>query len=125
MCPSNSKANVLGFFSLFFYYFFPLQPNRLKQFGLTARALEDEVPPERPRAAFQTPLGVPSASPGRQDFHRGLASTLGEIAAPRCFTSRSSWVSSQVVCCSACHYCWDRACAASSFSQQLLKAELS
>lgn len=98
MCPSHSKANVLGFFSLFFYYyFFPLQPNRLKQFGLSARASEDEVPPERPRAAFQTPLAVPSASPARQDFHRGLASTLGEIAAPRCFTSRSSCISSQVV----------------------------
>ncbi|KFO94683.1 Centrosome and spindle pole-associated protein 1 [Buceros rhinoceros silvestris] len=59
------------------------EPNRLKQFGLTARASEGEVPPERPRAAFQTPLVVPSASPARQDFHRGLASTLGEIAAPR------------------------------------------
>ncbi|XP_074879512.1 centrosome and spindle pole-associated protein 1 isoform X11 [Buteo buteo] len=57
------------------------KPNRLKQFGLTARAAE--VPPERPRVAFQTPVPVPSASPVNEDFHRGLASTLGEIAAPR------------------------------------------
>uniref|UniRef100_A0A8C3J923 Centrosome and spindle pole associated protein 1 n=1 Tax=Calidris pygmaea TaxID=425635 RepID=A0A8C3J923_9CHAR len=59
------------------------KPNRLKQFGLTARASEENVPPERPRVAFQTPVPVPSASPVNEDFHRGLASTLGEIAAPR------------------------------------------
>ncbi|XP_074002295.1 centrosome and spindle pole-associated protein 1 [Numenius arquata] len=59
------------------------EPNRLKQFGLTARASEENVPPERPRVAFQTPVPVPSASPVNEDFHRGLASTLGEIAAPR------------------------------------------
>ncbi|KAK4827042.1 hypothetical protein QYF61_013226 [Mycteria americana] len=59
------------------------KPNRLKQFGLTARASEEKVPPERPRVAFQTPVPVPSASPVNEDFHRGLASTLGEIAAPR------------------------------------------
>ncbi|KFV10355.1 Centrosome and spindle pole-associated protein 1, partial [Tauraco erythrolophus] len=58
-------------------------PNRLKQFGLTARASEEKVPPERHRVAFQTPMSVPSASPVHEDFHRGLASTLGEIAAPR------------------------------------------
>ncbi|XP_035745961.1 centrosome and spindle pole-associated protein 1 isoform X9 [Egretta garzetta] len=58
-------------------------PNRLKQFGLTARASEEKVPPERPRVAFQTPVPVPPASPVNEDFHRGLASTLGEIAAPR------------------------------------------
>ncbi|KFQ69211.1 Centrosome and spindle pole-associated protein 1, partial [Phaethon lepturus] len=58
-------------------------PNRLKQFGLTARASEEKVPPERPRVAFQTPVPVSSASPVNEDFHRGLASTLGEIAAPR------------------------------------------
>ncbi|KFO71149.1 Centrosome and spindle pole-associated protein 1 [Cuculus canorus] len=57
--------------------------NRLKQFGLTARVSEEKVPPERPRVAFQTPVPVPSASPVNEDFHRGLASTLGEIAAPR------------------------------------------
>ncbi|XP_069635582.1 centrosome and spindle pole-associated protein 1 isoform X9 [Haliaeetus albicilla] len=59
------------------------KPNRLKQFGLTARAAEEKVPPERPRVAFQTPVPVPPASPVNEDFHRGLASTLGEIAAPR------------------------------------------
>ncbi|XP_053914050.1 centrosome and spindle pole-associated protein 1 isoform X3 [Cuculus canorus] len=59
------------------------KPDRLKQFGLTARASEEKVPPERPRVAFQTPVPVPSASPVNEDFHRGLASTLGEIAAPR------------------------------------------
>ncbi|KFZ58219.1 Centrosome and spindle pole-associated protein 1, partial [Antrostomus carolinensis] len=58
-------------------------PNRLKQFGLTVRASEEKVPPERPRVAFQTPVPIPSASPVNEDFHRGLASTLGEIAAPR------------------------------------------
>ncbi|XP_065485443.1 centrosome and spindle pole-associated protein 1 isoform X2 [Caloenas nicobarica] len=59
------------------------KPNRLKQFGVTAGASEEKVPPERPRVAFQTPVPVPSASPLNEDFHRGLASTLGEIAAPR------------------------------------------
>ncbi|XP_030906490.2 centrosome and spindle pole-associated protein 1 isoform X9 [Melopsittacus undulatus] len=57
------------------------EPNRLKQLGLTARASEEKVPPEKPRVAFQTP--VPSASPLNEDFHRGIASTLGDIAAPR------------------------------------------
>ena len=60
------------------------KPNRLKQFGLTARASEEKVPPERPRVAFQTPVSMPSVSPGHEDFHRGLASSLGEMAAPRC-----------------------------------------
>ncbi|XP_017935088.2 centrosome and spindle pole-associated protein 1 isoform X2 [Manacus vitellinus] len=65
------------------------KPNRLKQFGFTARASEEKVPPERPRVAFQTPVPAPSASPVNEDFQsdkdfpRGLASTLGEIAAPR------------------------------------------
>ncbi|XP_042642214.1 centrosome and spindle pole-associated protein 1 isoform X3 [Tyto alba] len=59
------------------------KPNRLKQFGLITRASEEKVPPEKPRVAFQTPVPVPSASPVNEDFHRGLASTLGEIAAPR------------------------------------------
>eukprot|EP00076_Gallus_gallus_P037973 XP_025003511.1 centrosome and spindle pole-associated protein 1 [Gallus gallus] len=59
------------------------EPNRLKQFGLTARASEEKVPPERPRVAFQTPVSMPSVSPGHEDFHRGLASSLGEMAAPR------------------------------------------
>ncbi|XP_075272155.1 centrosome and spindle pole-associated protein 1 isoform X3 [Opisthocomus hoazin] len=59
------------------------EPNRLKQFGLTARASEEKVPPEKPRVAFQTPEPIPSASPVNEDFHGRLASTLGEIAAPR------------------------------------------
>ncbi|XP_071410503.1 centrosome and spindle pole-associated protein 1 isoform X3 [Pithys albifrons albifrons] len=65
------------------------KPNRLKQFGFTARASEEKVPPERPRVAFQTPVPVSSASPvtenfhNDKDFHRGIASALGEIAAPR------------------------------------------
>ncbi|KFP44586.1 Centrosome and spindle pole-associated protein 1, partial [Chlamydotis macqueenii] len=59
------------------------KPNRLNQFGLTARASEEKVPPERPRVAFQTPVPIPSAFPENEDFHRGLASTLGEIATPR------------------------------------------
>nr|XP_021148673.1 centrosome and spindle pole-associated protein 1 [Columba livia] len=59
------------------------EPNRLKQFGVTVGASEEKVPPERPRVAFQTPVPVPSASPLNEDFHRGLSSTLGEIAAPR------------------------------------------
>uniref|UniRef100_A0A663MU78 Centrosome and spindle pole associated protein 1 n=1 Tax=Athene cunicularia TaxID=194338 RepID=A0A663MU78_ATHCN len=59
------------------------KPNRLKQFGLIARTSEEKVPPEKPRVAFQTPVPIPSASPMNEDFHRGLASTIGEIAAPR------------------------------------------
>ncbi|KAM6350093.1 centrosome and spindle pole-associated protein 1 [Podargus strigoides] len=59
------------------------KPDRLKQFGLTARSSEEEVPPEKPRVASQTSVPVPSASPMNEDFHRGLASTPGEIAAPR------------------------------------------
>ncbi|XP_068788673.1 centrosome and spindle pole-associated protein 1 isoform X5 [Struthio camelus] len=59
------------------------KPNRLKQFGLTARASEEKAPPERPRVAFQTPVPIPSVSPMNEDFPRGLSSTLGEIAAPR------------------------------------------
>ncbi|XP_069710307.1 centrosome and spindle pole-associated protein 1 [Phaenicophaeus curvirostris] len=59
------------------------EPDRLKQFGLTARASEEKVPPARPRVAFQTPVPVTSASPVNEDFHKGLASTLGEITAPR------------------------------------------
>jgi len=53
---------------------------------LTARASEEKVPPEKPRVAFQTPEPIPSASPVNEDFHGRLASTLGEIAAPRCST---------------------------------------
>ncbi|NWI58063.1 CSPP1 protein, partial [Calyptomena viridis] len=65
------------------------KPNRLKHFGFSARASDEKVPPERPRVAFQSPVPVPSASPVNEDFHsdkdfhRGLASTLGEIAVPR------------------------------------------
>ncbi|XP_056342049.1 centrosome and spindle pole-associated protein 1 isoform X3 [Oenanthe melanoleuca] len=65
------------------------KPNRLKQFGFTARAFEEKIPPERPRVAFQTPMPARSASPVNEDsqsdkdFHRGLVSSLGEMAAPR------------------------------------------
>ncbi|XP_054034952.1 centrosome and spindle pole-associated protein 1 [Dryobates pubescens] len=59
------------------------QPNRLKQFGFSAAAAEEKVPPEKPRVAFQTPVPASSASPLNEDFHRGLASTLGETAASR------------------------------------------
>ncbi|XP_009993897.1 PREDICTED: centrosome and spindle pole-associated protein 1 [Chaetura pelagica] len=59
------------------------EPSRWKQFGLTMRNSREQVSPERPRVAFQTPVPVPSASPFNEDFHRGIASTLGEIAAPR------------------------------------------
>ncbi|XP_025932816.1 centrosome and spindle pole-associated protein 1 isoform X5 [Apteryx rowi] len=59
------------------------KPNRLKQFGLTARASEEKAPPERPGVAFQTAVHIPSISPMNEDFQRGLSSTLGEIVAPR------------------------------------------
>ncbi|NXN86872.1 CSPP1 protein, partial [Bombycilla garrulus] len=65
------------------------KPNRLKQFGFTARAFEEKVPPERPRVAFQTPMPARSASPVNEDsqsdkdFQRGLVSSLGEMTAPR------------------------------------------
>ncbi|XP_071276718.1 centrosome and spindle pole-associated protein 1 isoform X11 [Agelaius tricolor] len=65
------------------------QPNRLKQFGFTARAFEEKVPPERPRVAFQTPMPARSASPVNEDsqsdkdFQRGLVSSLGEMVVPR------------------------------------------
>ncbi|NXH83431.1 CSPP1 protein, partial [Edolisoma coerulescens] len=65
------------------------KPNRLKQFGFTARPFEEKVPPERPRVAFQTPMPARSASPVNEDsqsdkdFQRGLVSSLGEMAAPR------------------------------------------
>ncbi|XP_068018626.1 centrosome and spindle pole-associated protein 1 isoform X11 [Melanerpes formicivorus] len=58
-------------------------PNRLKQFGFSAAAAEEKAPPEKPRVAFQTPVPASSASPVNEDFHRGLASTLGETAASR------------------------------------------
>ncbi|XP_059717744.1 centrosome and spindle pole-associated protein 1 isoform X10 [Haemorhous mexicanus] len=65
------------------------EPNRLKQFGFTGRAIEEKVPPERPRVAFQTPMPARSASPVNEDsqsdkdFQRGLVSSLGEMVAPR------------------------------------------
>ncbi|KAM4907420.1 centrosome and spindle pole-associated protein 1 [Sylvia borin] len=65
------------------------QANRLKQFGFTARAFEEKVPPERPRVAFQTPMPARSTSPVNEDyqsdkdFQRGLVSSLGELVAPR------------------------------------------
>lgn len=69
-------------------------PDRLKQFSLTPRHFE-EMPPERPRVAFQTPPppfsapsspSVPpvhSAPSHNEDLHSGLGSTLGELAHPR------------------------------------------
>nr|XP_041569859.1 centrosome and spindle pole-associated protein 1 isoform X5 [Taeniopygia guttata] len=65
------------------------KPNRLKQFGFTARAFEEKVPPERPRVAFQTPMPARSASPVNEDsqsdkdFQRSVVSSLGEMVAPR------------------------------------------
>ncbi|XP_032925182.1 centrosome and spindle pole-associated protein 1 isoform X4 [Catharus ustulatus] len=65
------------------------KPNRLKQFGFTARAFEEKVPPERPRVAFQTPMPARSTSPVNEDsqsdkdFQRGIVSSLGEMAASR------------------------------------------
>ncbi|XP_039558729.1 centrosome and spindle pole-associated protein 1 isoform X9 [Passer montanus] len=65
------------------------EPNRLKQFGFTARAFEEKLPPERPRVAFQTPMPARSASPVNEDsqsdkeFQRGVVSSLGDMVAPR------------------------------------------
>ncbi|NXI19415.1 CSPP1 protein, partial [Irena cyanogastra] len=65
------------------------KPDRLKQFGFTARAFEERVPPERPRVAFQTPMPARSASPVNEDsqsdkdFQRAVVSSLGEMVAPR------------------------------------------
>ncbi|XP_064244471.1 centrosome and spindle pole-associated protein 1 isoform X5 [Passer domesticus] len=65
------------------------KPNRLKQFGFTARAFEEKLPPERPRVAFQTPMPARSASPVNEDsqsdkeFQRGVVSSLGDMVAPR------------------------------------------
>lgn len=48
----------------------------------------DRGPPDRPRLAFQPPVGtvasgVGGVAPPNQDFHRGLSGTLGEIMVPR------------------------------------------
>ncbi|XP_059971953.1 centrosome and spindle pole-associated protein 1 isoform X2 [Mesoplodon densirostris] len=69
-------------------------PDRLKQFSVTPRHLEEAIPPERPRVAFQTPL-PPSSAPSvppmpsvysfpsqNEDLHNGLSSTLGEMVPP-------------------------------------------
>ncbi|XP_060631410.2 centrosome and spindle pole-associated protein 1 isoform X2 [Anolis sagrei] len=64
-------------------------PNRLREFGLTPQIIEERIPPEKPRPAFQTPtpgptsISAPPISPMNEDFHRGLSTTLGEILAPR------------------------------------------
>ncbi|XP_006880504.1 PREDICTED: centrosome and spindle pole-associated protein 1 [Elephantulus edwardii] len=70
-------------------------PDRLKQFSMTSRNLEDMIPPERARVAFQTPLpplstssvppvpSVHSAPAQDEDLHIGLYSTLGEMVPPR------------------------------------------
>ncbi|XP_060631412.2 centrosome and spindle pole-associated protein 1 isoform X4 [Anolis sagrei] len=65
------------------------KPNRLREFGLTPQIIEERIPPEKPRPAFQTPtpgptsISAPPISPMNEDFHRGLSTTLGEILAPR------------------------------------------
>ncbi|XP_053785347.1 centrosome and spindle pole-associated protein 1 isoform X7 [Desmodus rotundus] len=70
-------------------------PDRLKQFSVAPRHLEEEIPPERPRVAFQTPLPPLSTPPAppfppvhsvplqSEDLHSGLSSTLGEMVPPR------------------------------------------
>ncbi|KAG8433194.1 hypothetical protein GDO86_017470 [Hymenochirus boettgeri] len=50
---------------------------------------DERVPPERPRVAFQTPVpdtdigGGYFSSVSNDEYHRGLASTFGDIVAPR------------------------------------------
>ncbi|CAH2285339.1 Hypothetical predicted protein [Pelobates cultripes] len=55
-------------------------------------AYEERAPPERARVAFQTPTFEPAVhgndypgvvNPSSEQFHRGLASALGEIVVPR------------------------------------------
>ncbi|XP_045717091.1 centrosome and spindle pole-associated protein 1 isoform X2 [Phyllostomus hastatus] len=70
-------------------------PDRLKQFSVAPRHLEEKIPPERPRVAFQTPLPPLSTPPAppfppvqsiplqSEDLHSGLSSTLGEIVPSR------------------------------------------
>ncbi|XP_037004809.2 centrosome and spindle pole-associated protein 1 isoform X6 [Artibeus jamaicensis] len=70
-------------------------PDRLKQFSVAPRHLEEKIPPERPRVAFQTPLPplstppappfppVPSIPLQSEDLHSGLSSSLGEMVPPR------------------------------------------
>ncbi|XP_043922202.1 centrosome and spindle pole-associated protein 1 [Protopterus annectens] len=102
------------------------EPDRLKQFGAINRQtkiqdqnsfqhpagrvlenvgklhedrphVQERIPPERPRVAFQTPIlhelgvGIVDTDSGaisavNEDFHRGLSSTLGEMVAPRLTT---------------------------------------
>ncbi|XP_041422392.1 centrosome and spindle pole-associated protein 1 isoform X4 [Xenopus laevis] len=76
----------------------PYRPGAVLEHEKTGRrsdpkpALEERIPPERPRVAFQTPVpeiadnrsnfsGVPVLP--NEDYHRGLASTFGDIVAPR------------------------------------------
>ncbi|KAE8598938.1 hypothetical protein XENTR_v10016999 [Xenopus tropicalis] len=76
----------------------PYRPGAVLEHEKTGRrsdpkpALEERVPPERPRVAFQTPVpevadsrsnisGVPALP--NEEYHRGLASTFGDIVAPR------------------------------------------
>ncbi|KAM4687563.1 centrosome and spindle pole-associated protein 1 isoform 2-T3 [Discoglossus pictus] len=89
------------------------QPDRLRQFGAINRrydvpdrnvpyrpggvyepgrndqrpTIEEKLPPERPRVAFQTPdpdpVAPPVSYPINEDYHRGLSNSLGEIVAPR------------------------------------------
>ncbi|XP_048363427.1 centrosome and spindle pole-associated protein 1 isoform X4 [Sphaerodactylus townsendi] len=65
------------------------KPDRLREMGFAPQISEERSPPERPRAAFQTPtpgpvsISAPPALPVNEDFHRGLSSALGEMLAPR------------------------------------------
>ncbi|XP_072007878.1 centrosome and spindle pole-associated protein 1 isoform X3 [Engystomops pustulosus] len=54
--------------------------------------IDERAPPERPRVAFQTPLPEPAVSgnaypaaynAAREEYHRGISNSLGEIVAPR------------------------------------------
>ncbi|XP_068093566.1 centrosome and spindle pole-associated protein 1 isoform X2 [Hyperolius riggenbachi] len=58
----------------------------------TKPVIEEKVPPERPRVAFQAPVPDPTITgnaypgvinPGHEEFHRGISNVLGEIVAPR------------------------------------------
>ncbi|KAM9308386.1 centrosome and spindle pole-associated protein 1 [Gastrophryne carolinensis] len=69
-----------------------MDPEKMSRRVENKSAIEEKVPPERPRVAFQTPVPEPSVPgsgyavaihPGYDEFHRGISSTLGEIVAPR------------------------------------------
>ncbi|XP_043837372.1 centrosome and spindle pole-associated protein 1 isoform X6 [Dromiciops gliroides] len=68
-------------------------PDRLKQLGTSPRyfekkfsLLEEKIPPERPKVAFQTPLPAlsdPSGPSLSEDFNQGINTTLGEMMSSR------------------------------------------